>query len=648
MDSAALQAKIDGACTMHRAGFGITFSKPHSKEAAFDGWPTAKDEGEIARYLTAHPDCNALALTRGFCVVDSDMNHYPGQDGIGELREWETENGNLPETWTVITGRGGYQQFYRQREGDNLGNRTNSKGGMIADNDIRANGGYVMCPGSIHPDTGRPYEFEVGLSPDDVELADVDEVVRSLALWGKGADGESQRFTVPDEIPEGTRHDTFLQMACSNRARNFTYKATVAALVEENAERSGKPWTRAEIEALVSDVWRRYPAGASKPSGGEVMRQNADGCYLPPWTAVQSFDPPKRNPVLIDGVVRRGHVALLSGKGKIGKSWSAIELCISVATGRASWFGLPLLSSGACLYIDPELDSKSLDNRFRTVCDAMGADPAQVDERVRRWSLRGIANASMEAIIHDLQARGASDAFALVVIDSCSCFVEGDENKSVDVRAFAAKVLQVASITGATVLLVHHYGKTKDGDRSAADRARGSSVWLDFPDAVLTLTETFPPNGEPSEYLQPGEYACLLESGGVREFPRLDPVRLVFGYPVHRVDVGGITNCWKPASSARSGGRSTGEGNRQKSADRARRCELALAAEFIAGRIGREGIAGTEAAEVCAEFMGETVKPETLKGYLKSGEVFDVDQTSPRRWRAVPKRLPREPQPTLM
>jgi RecA-family ATPase len=58
----------------------------------------------------------------------------------------------------------------------------------------------------------------------------------------------------------------------------------------------------------------------------------------------------------------------------------------------------------------------------------------------------------MDAIVHDLKARCEFGQFALVVIDSCSCFVEGDENKSVDVRAFAAKVLQVSEVTGATVL----------------------------------------------------------------------------------------------------------------------------------------------------------------------------------------------------
>ena len=162
--------------------------------------------------------------------------------------------------------------------------------------------------------------------------------------------------------------------------------------VRELHERSGQPF----------DPNR---ASRSKPEGGGAAQQGSK-YLLPEWTAVRAVEPPTRNPVLIDGVVRLGHVMLLAGKGKIGKSWSAIELCAAVATGRGEWFGLPLKSSGACLYIDPELDAKSLDNRFRAVCDALGAEAAEVDAKVAKWSLRGVQGASMNAIIHDLTARG--------------------------------------------------------------------------------------------------------------------------------------------------------------------------------------------------------------------------------------------------
>lgn len=412
----------------------------------------------------------------------------------------------------------------------------------------------------------------------------------------------------------------------------------IAAMTELH-ELSGIPYEpknkSADLdEDEIFNGWNDDGQGA-KADGTDNADQDAPKLKLPEWTAIQSTDPPSRNPVLIDGVVRKGHVMLLAGKGKIGKSWSAIELCVSVATGRESWFGLPLKSSGACLYIDPELDPKSLDNRFQTVCKAMNAETEKADSLIAKWPLRGIPGASMDAIISDLQTRNAFDQFALVVIDSCSCFVEGDENKSVDVRKFAAKVLQVTRITGATVLLVHHFGKAKDGDRSAADRARGSSVWLDFPDAVLTLTEILPPSGQPSDYLEDNEYACILESGGIREFPRMEPIRLIFGYPVHRVDDDGITESWKPNSSKGEGGKLTAELNKAKKATDAAKMCAEIMARFYSEGIGEEGMLAPDLAKL----MNRDTR--TLKEAVKGCPYLEVIQETQRKHYIRPTHPPR-------
>ena len=383
------------------------------------------------------------------------------------------------------------------------------------------------------------------------------------------------------------------------------------------------------------------PDSANDSSTADAGTDGDEGCKLPAWTAIQSTDPPKRSPALIDGVVRRGHVMLLAGKAKSGKSWAAISLCVSIATGRESWLGLPLKSSGACLYIDPELDARSLDNRFRSVCNALEVDTQQADKMICKWPLRGVANASMDAIIGDLQKRCTIGQFALVVVDSCSCFIAGDENAAGEVRRFFAKVLQIASVTGATVLLVHHFGKSPAGDREAADRARGSSVWTDAPDAVLTLTEVFPPSGEASDFLDVGEYACLLESGGIREFPRMDSVHLVFSYPIHRVDDTHVTDDWKPRSGQRDGGKHTAEVNRAKSEAAQARAMAKLLAYYYANGIGKEGLIYQDA--VAASGLSD----KTFGKALDDCEYFELVKVSARKRFVVAKNPPPEQPPTL-
>ncbi len=357
---------------------------------------------------------------------------------------------------------------------------------------------------------------------------------------------------------------------------------------------------------------------------------------LPRWMPVEAVNPPKRNPELVSGILRRGHTALLAGKGKTGKTWAAIQLSIAIATGTA-WFGFEC-SKGEVLYIDPELDPKSLDNRFNAVCTALGADPNEVREHVSKWPLRGIGDASIGALADCLENEAAH--FDLIVMDSCSVFVEGDENSSADIRKFSVRILRITEATGAAVFMIHHYGKGNEGDRSSADRARGSSVWLDFPDAMLTLTTVFPSSGEASDYLEDGECAILLESGGLREFPSMTPKHLIYRYPVHRIDEHGITEGWKPRSGAKGGGQTTGAANAAKAEAKASQAALALMSCFYEHGTTAEGMSLKDATEAVNGRLGANYKADTLKGYIEKCGYFEVTKPSPQRCVIAPKNPP--------
>lgn len=331
---------------------------------------------------------------------------------------------------------------------------------------------------------------------------------------------------------------------------------------------------------------------------------------LPPWRNVRASDPPERNPILIPGILRKGHVAVLAGKGKIGKTQIAIQLAIAVAT-NGEWLGHRIENGGKVLYIDPECDAKSLDNRFSYMCEALGVDKGRIDDAIYQWPLRGIGSYSIENLTEHIQEHSAHGEFALVIVDSASIFVKGDENSSGDVRRFGNEVIRLAEITGASVLCVHHFGKATDGGRLAADRARGSSVWLDFPDAQLTLTEITPSSGDPSEVLSSGEYGVLLEASGLREFPRMDPVHLIFNGLIYRCDDDEVTQGWTVSSSQKKGGQITGAKNAERAASKWTEAERDLLAEFIRRGIGSDGMLMSEASEICdmrGDHLSEKIK----------------------------------------
>ena len=67
-----------------------------------------------------------------------------------------------PETPMIQrTGNGGVHWAYRRPDIERVANRQKTLiGGETFNLDIRGDGGYIVCPGSVHPRTGKLYEEE--------------------------------------------------------------------------------------------------------------------------------------------------------------------------------------------------------------------------------------------------------------------------------------------------------------------------------------------------------------------------------------------------------------------------------------------------------------------------------------------------------
>lgn len=90
----------------------------------------------------------------GLVVVDID----PGHGGVSSLAA-SIGAGLLPRTAYVLTGSGGLHLYYRH-PGRHVPNSQGRDGiGLGRGIDVRADGGYVVVPPSIHTRSGRPYRW---------------------------------------------------------------------------------------------------------------------------------------------------------------------------------------------------------------------------------------------------------------------------------------------------------------------------------------------------------------------------------------------------------------------------------------------------------------------------------------------------------
>jgi hypothetical protein len=108
----------------------------------------------------------------GFVLdVDTAEGHADGADGLAALDRLEAEYGELPDTPRATTGRGGLHAFFKLPPGVVRGNDDK---GLPAGLNVRAGGkGYIIAPPSMHPDTGRLYQWQTFRGLEHVELAEL-------------------------------------------------------------------------------------------------------------------------------------------------------------------------------------------------------------------------------------------------------------------------------------------------------------------------------------------------------------------------------------------------------------------------------------------------------------------------------------------
>jgi hypothetical protein len=121
------------------------------------------DAEQIRGWEERWPACNwALATgtaSGNLLVVDVDGIWDPPGDAWTEIAN---DCGGLPRTVTVLSGSGHSMHWYFYLpDGVNLGN---TSGNLAPGIDTRCEGGYVICPPSVHPESGEPYVWVLGPS----------------------------------------------------------------------------------------------------------------------------------------------------------------------------------------------------------------------------------------------------------------------------------------------------------------------------------------------------------------------------------------------------------------------------------------------------------------------------------------------------
>lgn len=139
------------------AGWAVFPVAPRAKTPlTSNGFKAATTDAKMIREWWAKtPEAN-IGLDCGKSgLVVIDLDKRGDKDGFAEWAEL-VERQHLPaKTYTSLTGGGGQHLLFKAPAGIEI---KNSAGKLAPGIDVRASGGYIVLPPSIHP-SGRPYQW---------------------------------------------------------------------------------------------------------------------------------------------------------------------------------------------------------------------------------------------------------------------------------------------------------------------------------------------------------------------------------------------------------------------------------------------------------------------------------------------------------
>lgn len=305
-------------------------------------------------------------------------------------------------------------------------------------------------------------------------------------------------------IAEGITEDHFTSKECANAFLAATLliadgvqpnAATIAALVdsatmievETSLKENASAASRAHYVTVLKDYRRKRQtqacrdelvkaASAGQPAAElrriaeeiEVLQRGDKPATQSRFVRLSEMgDRPTAIDWLIKGYLVRDTTAQLFGDPGSGKSFIALDMALSIATGK-EWLGRKT-KSGPVFYIAGE-GLQGLQRRKEAWLRYNGIE----DRSAPFWLSDGATRLSdpeqLAALIADIDAATAEEGMPyLLVIDTVARnFGNGDENSTQDMNAFIAALDTLRQRYRCCILLVHHTGHA---DKS---RARGS------------------------------------------------------------------------------------------------------------------------------------------------------------------------------
>lgn len=448
--------------------------KPRMKEPlTAHGFKEASlDEAQIRQWWKQWPNAN-IGIPTGiwFWVLDCD----PRNGGDQSLMQLVAKHGALADTIQQVTGGGGSQRLYEPPDQMVIGCHTGVWDGI----DIKGRNGYIVAPPSIHP-SGNAYSWDGSTPITEQTIAPANGWLLAEILNRTNGHRPGEPFELPEKIKKGQQHTTLFKMGASMRRKGCGEAEIFAALWEVNQHRCEEPGPRENIEKLAESIVRQYPVGGPPPPKSKPQPQTPK-IEISASSALYNADLPMPEPI-IDSILYPG-LTILGGRPKVGKSWFALQLALSLVSREKLAGYLEVKKPARVLYI-------SLEDR-----------PHQLKARLRKLTplVECMKNLDFVFELEPLMAGGlagldqllAEHPVQVLIIDSLLAAVKTAKREKVDIMQadynIVAMLRDLATKHSLALVLITH---TRKAAGDFLDLIQGTTGTTAAADAVWVLQRT--------------------------------------------------------------------------------------------------------------------------------------------------------------
>lgn len=395
-----------------------------------------------------------------------------------------------PTQMVARSGGGGYHLFYQYPTNQT---RVSNRVRIFEGADLRADGGFIVLPPTMHP-SGNRYEW-IKRGPLGAFPMALLELQAQPKVQGDGWITEALRG-----VSEGGRNDTCARLAGYFFKKGMNADIVEALLLDWN-ERNEPPLPVHEVRTTIKSIERSHATGGSqftqvqfiddRPGAKEQQEQSSFG-VMKMTDYVKGYGG-EGTTWLVEDWLPDKSITFLVSPPESYKTWILLDLAVSVATGAPFLGKFGVLSTGPTLIIQQEDSHTGLTDRLALIVEQkLGALPKLGDGE---WTVPAMPDIPVyihpdrqlrfdnPKVLEEMEKQIAVIKPKVIMIDPLYSTTATTDNYMADLANRMMVLKTWRDKYGCSFLIAHHSKKNLDPDSTAREDSWGSQFLNAFLEA---------------------------------------------------------------------------------------------------------------------------------------------------------------------